>query len=222
MSVLNATVQKQVRDVLTGLAPVRLAVFIHGAPDIPCEMCDDTRQLVEELAMISEGTVVAEIYDLERDAEAARAFGVDKAPAIAVLGAGGQDYGIRFFGPPSGYEFASLIEDLKMVGGGRTDLSKATLDVLAHLQTPLHIQVFVTPTCPYCPRAVVLAHRLAMASDLVRADMVDATEFPELADRYHVYGVPRTVVNDRVHIEGAVPEAALMAELMPILETPVG
>ena len=88
----------------------------------------------------------------------------------------------------------------------------------AALRDPVHIQVFVTPTCPYCPCAVVLAHKLAMASELVTADMVEATEFPHLANKYHVHGVPRTVVNETIHIEGAVPEAALMSEIMANLE----
>jgi predicted DsbA family dithiol-disulfide isomerase len=61
---------------------------------------------------------------------------------------------------------------------------------------------------------VVLAHKLAMASDMVTADMVEATEFPHLAIKYQVQGVPRTVVNDTIHIEGAVPEAALVSQLM--------
>jgi hypothetical protein len=61
---------------------------------------------------------------------------------------------------------------------------------------------------------VVLAHKLAMASDLVSADMVEATEFPHLAMKYHVQGVPRTVINETTHIEGAVPEKALVSRLM--------
>jgi Thioredoxin domain len=65
---------------------------------------------------------------------------------------------------------------------------------------------------------VLLAHKMAIANDWVTADAVDATEFPELADRYHVHGVPRTVANDAVHVEGAVPEAMLVAELLPIPE----
>jgi predicted DsbA family dithiol-disulfide isomerase len=60
---------------------------------------------------------------------------------------------------------------------------------------------------------VVLAHKLAMESDLIRADMVEATEFPELAEKYDVMGVPRTVINDKFFIEGAVPEAALLKKL---------
>ncbi|MGE5243511.1 MAG: protein disulfide oxidoreductase [Betaproteobacteria bacterium] len=219
MPVLNATLQKQLEEFFATLTrPVRLAVFTHAAAEPTCEICDDTRQLVEELALLSGGKLTVEAYDLADHAETARDLRIDKVPAIAVLEADGTDHGIRFFGPPSGYEFTSLIEDIHMVSSGQAELSQPTLDALGRLQTPLHIQVFVTPTCPYCPRAVVLAHRMAMASDLVRADMVDATEFPDLADRYRVHGVPRTVINDVVHIEGAVPESALMAELMPILE----
>jgi len=61
---------------------------------------------------------------------------------------------------------------------------------------------------------VVLAHKLALASDWITADMVEATEFPHLANRYQVYGVPRTVVNEVIHIEGAVPEGHLISQLM--------
>jgi predicted DsbA family dithiol-disulfide isomerase len=65
---------------------------------------------------------------------------------------------------------------------------------------------------------VVLAHRLAMESDWIRADMVEATEFPHLANKYQVYGVPRTVINETIHIEGAVPEPMLVSELLKVLE----
>ncbi len=219
---MNPSLQRQLRNVFASLPrPVTLAVFTKGSDaGAPCESCEDTRQLVEELASMSDGKLLAEIYDVNRDAGDAGLYGIDKVPAIVILGgeSGRGDVGVRFFGPPSGYEFGTLVEDIRMVSSGDTDLSDGTLETLAQLHTPLHIQVFVTPTCPYCPRAVLLAHKMAMASDLVTADAIDATEFPELADRYQVYGVPRTVINDTVHVEGAVPEAMLMAQLMPILE----
>jgi predicted DsbA family dithiol-disulfide isomerase len=65
---------------------------------------------------------------------------------------------------------------------------------------------------------VVLAHKLAMASDLITADMVEASEFPHLANRYQVYGVPRTVIEDVIHIEGAVPEGMLVSRLMTVID----
>jgi predicted DsbA family dithiol-disulfide isomerase len=64
----------------------------------------------------------------------------------------------------------------------------------------------------------VLAHRLAMESEWITADMVEATEFPHLANKYEVYGVPRTVINETIHVEGAVPEPMLVNELMQVLD----
>jgi glutaredoxin-like protein len=218
MALLNASLRTELRNVLVALPrPVTLIVFVAAV----CETCGETRELVEELASISEGTVRLEVHDLDGHPPEATLYRIDKAPAIVVLGdeTGRRDFGIRFYGSPAGYEFATLIEDIRMASRGTTDLSPATVETLSHLTTPLHLQVFVTPTCPYCPRAALLAHKMALVSDLVTADAVDATEFPELADRYRVRGVPRTILNDTVHIEGAVPEAVLMAELIPILES---
>jgi len=65
---------------------------------------------------------------------------------------------------------------------------------------------------------VVLAHRLALESEWITADMVEATEFPHLANKYEVYGVPRTVINETIHIEGATPEPMLVNELMKVLD----
>ncbi len=222
MTLLNTSLQQQLRDVFTALPrPVTLLVFLRtDARDAPCDTCHDTRELVGELASISDGKVRTEVYNLAAHPAEARLYGIDKAPAVVVLGdqSGRRDFGIRFFGSPAGYEFATLIEDIRMASTGATDLAEGTLDAVAHLTAPLHFQVFVTPTCPYCPRAVLLAHKIAMASDWVTADAVDATEFPDLAQRYQVYGVPRTVINETVHVEGAVPEAMLMAQLIPLLE----
>lgn len=62
----------------------------------------------------------------------------------------------------------------------------------------------------------MLAHQLAIESDLITADMVEATEFPHLANKYQVMGVPRTVINETIHIEGAVPEPMLMQEFAKV------
>jgi len=209
MALLPANIQKTVQEMLAGLPqPVRLVMFTQ---DLECDFCTETRQLVEELAALSD-RVQAEVHDFIAEADLAQAYGIDKIPAIAVVGT--QDYGIRFYGIPSGYEFTSLIEAIRLVASGQPALSPATLKALERLDQDVHIQVFVTPTCPYCPRAVVLAHQLAVASPRIHADMVEATEFPELSVRYHVMGVPRTVINETAHIEGAAPEAMVLNKLL--------
>ena len=94
------------------------------------------------------------------------------------------------------------------------------LSHLAEIKTPMRLQVFVTPTCPYCPRAVHMAHQMAMENSHITADMVEAIEFPHLAHKYSVMGVPRTVINENVHVEGAVPEAMLLQRVMAAAEQP--
>lgn len=41
----------------------------------------------------------------------------------------------------------------------------------------------------------------------MRADIVEASEFPELAERYNVYAVPKIVINETTEFVGAQPEA---------------
>ncbi|GAB4474925.1 MAG: thioredoxin family protein [Anaerolineae bacterium] len=195
--------------------PVKLVLFTQ---DFECQFCRETRMIVEELVELSD-KLSAEVYDLVADKEVAEEYGVDKIPAIVVMLGGEQpkDYGIRYFGIPSGYEFSSLVQDIMMIGSGDSGLAPATREMLAALKTPLHLQVFVTPTCPYCPGAVRLAHQMAMESDLVKADMVEATEFPHLSMRYNVMGVPRTVINEQNFVEGMVPEAILVQQIKEAL-----
>lgn len=59
-----------------------------------------------------------------------------------------------------------------------------------------------------------LAHQFALESDLIRADMVEATEFPQLVGRYGVRGVPRTVVNEKIFIDGALSEAEYLNRVL--------
>jgi hypothetical protein len=117
-----------------------------------------------------------------------------------------------------------MLEAIRMVGSDQIELQPATRAFLADLTVPLHLQVFVTPSCPYCPRAVTLAHRLAYASPLIIADAVEVTEFPELGARYRVMGVPRTMIDELVSVEGAAPEGQLLAKLIDAqrMATPVG
>ena len=59
-----------------------------------------------------------------------------------------------------------------------------------------------------------LAHEMAFASPNITSVAVEATEFPDLARKYHVSGVPKTVVNDEVEILGALPEDAFVDQAL--------
>jgi glutaredoxin-like protein len=208
MMLLSDAIKNQVRNEIADLpAAVRLVMFTQ---EFECQYCKDTRALVQEVADLSD-SLTAEVYDFVTDKQMADDLGIDKIPAIAVVGQA--DYGVRLYGIPGGYEFTSLLHAIKNVGAGITNLSEQTLQFLETVDEPVHVQVFVTPTCPYCPSAVVLAHQMAIASPMVRADMVEATEFPHLSIKYNVMGVPRTIINETVFVEGAVPESVVVEKL---------
>lgn len=112
-------------------------------PGQECQYCLETRQIMEELAALSD-KVHLELHDFVADDELAKQYGIDKIPATVLTGAAKGS--VRYFGIPSGYEFSSLVEDLVDVSTGKTNLSAATREALAKLAEPVNIQVFATPT----------------------------------------------------------------------------
>lgn len=186
--------------------PSRLIVPDHLKGQ-ECLFCKETKELVSEVGSLSD-KIDLEIYDFLADREKAEEYGIDKIPAIIPLGQ--QDFGIRFFGIPSGYEYTSFIEAILDVSKGQTSLNQNTKDALKAIDKDIHIQVFVTPTCPYCTTAVRLGHQFAIESSRIKADMVESTEFPHLAQKYNVFGVPKTIINESISIEGAVPEESFL------------
>lgn len=141
MPMLRDEDRAQVRVQLEGLVnSVQLVMFTQT---IECEFCSETRDLVEEVASLSD-KVEAVIYNFITDEGKADEYGVDKIPAIAVIGE--KDYGVRFYGIPAGYEFTSLIDAIRTVSKGEAELSQATKEALAAIDEPVHFQVFVTPT----------------------------------------------------------------------------
>lgn len=210
MPLLTERNKQQVQQILQQLSnPITIHYFTQ---EFECEPCQITHELLKEVTALSD-KLVLKAYEFKNEQETAQRFGVDKIPAIVLEGQ--RVYGVRFFGVPAGYEFGAFLEDLIDVSRGTAQLSVETQTLLNTLIKPIHIQVFVTPTCPYCPSAVRMAHKMALYSDKIKADMVSALEFPYLADKYDVYGVPKTVVNDgEVMFEGALPEREFVAQVM--------
>jgi len=191
---LKEEFEKNLKDV------VRILVFTQ---EIECPFCKQARELAEEVGAFS-NKIKVEVYDFVKDSEKAKEYQIDKVPAIAVLGK--KDYGIRFYGLAYGYEFRPFTESIINVSRGATNLSEETKKKLASIEKPVHIQVFVSLTCPHCPVAAVVAHKLAVESDMVRADVIDGSEFPQLAQKYAVIGVPKIVINEKVEFVGAFNE----------------
>ncbi|MDM7925018.1 MAG: thioredoxin family protein [bacterium] len=203
--------KREVRERLSALRePVKLVYFtqmLAGA----CRFCVETERLLKDVASLSD-RITLETRNFVSDAEEARRYGVDKIPATVLIGE--KDSGLRFYGMPSGYEFMTFLETLLRLSRRDSGLSEESRKALKGLDRPVHLQVFVTPTCPYCPQSAILGYGLAMESELITCDVVEISEFPHLGQKYGVMGVPKTVINDSDGLEGAVPEAVLVSRIM--------
>ncbi len=172
--------------------------------DEKAQLNNETKGLLEEVASLND-KITVEITSEGDVKPSFDLFGVNKGT-------------VRFMGIPSGHEFSTLISSIVMVSNGEHKLAEETVKFLEGLDKPLDLKVFVTPTCPYCPAAVFLAHRMAMVSDKVVGNMVEAMEFPELSQKFKVSGVPHTIINDTEGgFVGAHPEPSALEEIKKVL-----
>ena len=206
---MDEKTRKELKRMLKKLpAQVRLVYFTQ---ENACPACKQQQKILEAVAEMAD-QVVLEIHDFIKDGKKVAQYGIDKIPATAVVGK--KDHGLRFYGLTAGYEFQSLIETMLMIATEKTGLSKELENMIKNIKQPVHIEVMTTLTCPYCPRALHAAQQLAVVNDNIKADMVESTEFPQLAQRYNVTNTPKTVINEKHSFVGAMPVDRVYLEVL--------
>lgn len=140
MGFLSESDRKELQERFQELPPVKLVFFTQ---EIECAYCRQTGLLLREVADLSE-KITLEVYNFQLDRDKAAEYGIDKVPATVV--AAEKDYGIRFYGVPAGYEFLSFIEAVLHVSRGESGLAPRTVEALRAITSPVHLQVFATPT----------------------------------------------------------------------------
>jgi glutaredoxin-like protein len=186
---------------------VELIVFTQ---ELECQFCKDIREIVLELGSISP-KIKTRFYDFVKNGDEDMKYNIKKIPAIAIVGK--KDYGIRFYGVPAGYEFSAFIENIIDVSRGTTSLPENIKQKLAEIKKPVHIQVFVTPTCPFCPRAARIGYQFAIESEYIRADVIEMTEFPYLVQKYNIMSTPHIVINEDTSFVGAQPAEVFIEQI---------
>jgi len=210
-SMLRDSDRTEVENRLKGMKnPVSVFLFTQQLAGM-CRTCYETEQLLKEVVPLSD-KLSLEIRNFVTDVDDVRKLGIDQIPAICPVT--DKDHGIRLYGIPSGYEFATLLETFLLLCGGASGVAEETQTVLQSLTKPVQLKVFVTPTCPYCPRAAITGIQLAMESDLISCSVIEISEFPHLAQKYGVMGVPKVVINETRSFEGALPEKGFVEQIL--------
>jgi len=214
MSILENDVKEELKNIFLELGDKKVKI-VFFKESLNCQICPQIEELLKDMVSLSDAKLELEIYNRVTDQDKSLEYSVERTPAIFIENDEVKKR-VVFYGAPIGYEFVSLIEAIKNISNNKTDFDNNILDRIKNIENNIRIKVFVTPTCPYCPSAVVSAHKLAIVSDKIRSEMIEVNEYPELASLYNVEGVPKIVINDKVHLLGAQSISSIIDSILQI------
>lgn len=142
-------------------------------------------------------------------------------PVIGVMGLEGEDaseekdFGVRLVGLPAGYQINSLVGAIQAVSFRASNLEGLTRIKLSTLppDARIDLELFTSAENEAGALVATLAAGFAVASEKVRAFIVMADVFPDIAMRYSVRNLPHTVINSRIHVEGLLDEESLLKQI---------
>ena len=131
-------------------------------------------------------------------------------PSLTI--ASGTNHNIHYLAVPEGHQFDPLMDAISRLGQRDASPFQGSTN-------PVHVVIFVAPSCPHCPHAVRSALSLAVGDGSVTVSVVDALQFPDLAGRYKVRSTPTTIVNDTLTLVGEVSGSDLAAHVEVLRES---
>jgi glutaredoxin-like protein len=204
----NDEILKQLKEALSEIDnPMEIVTFVEdGKP-----LCDETVTMMSQLAELNDKLSFTK-YDLQKDAEKAKEFGIDKAPGTTFV-LNGVGNGVKFYGIPGGHEINSLIFALIESSNNKTSLGEEIEKAIKAIDKKVNIKVFVGLGCPHCPQAVMIAQKAAMINPNIEAEMIQADLYEDLSRKFGIRSVPHTFFNDKENILGAQPIPAFLEKL---------
>ena len=167
-----------------------------------CPTCHVTIQYVEEICELSEDLNLYK-FEKTKHPEIFKKYKISKVPALIVSDSESFNSGIYFYGIPSGYEIHSFIHAIRMVSGTENKIESEIIERIKRIDKMLHLEVFITPTCSFCPQAVINGHILAFYNDQITCDMIESTSMREYAKRFEISSDPVTIINGKTRINGS-------------------
>ena len=155
------------------------------------EMCASSDKLTLEKSIV------------EKEQEKSKEYGVYAVPCFALVAE--EKRKVIYYGVPMGNEFSTFLLDIIDVSTGKPNISGDLVKKIEEIKEPMHLQVFVTDSCPHCPHAAKPAHDIAIINPNVQADVIDAAQFQPIAQAFRITSVPTTIVDKKYALRGAMP-----------------
>ncbi len=202
MPIFNEETRTELKEMIGDLPnSVNITFFTS---EKKCRSCRDTLMYVQEFSELNDN-INFTVYDIDKDTEIAQKHLIERVPAIVVMDKDMNDRGIKFYGIPSGYEIHSLIASVRESAGIVMPIDVEIKERIEAINKEVKIKVFVTPTCPYCPQAVITGHRLAYLNKNIECEMIEAGTYPQESVKYGVRGVPKMIINETNDVSGSQP-----------------
>lgn len=165
------------------------------------------KNLIEELIkLISSNKVkvirIGRVYDL--------------SPFFLIKGL--QEKDIKFFGLPIGHEFSVFIDALIYCATGNVPLTKSIINEVKSINEYVKVEIFVTPTCPYCSRVSKAFIMYSIVNSNIDVNIINLVDFPELAEKYEIYAVPKVFINGIPAFEGALPHKLIVKRIKEVIK----
>jgi thioredoxin reductase (NADPH) len=205
---LSKEVQTQLKVVFEQL-PYSIPVYLFTQAGQNEDVNSVLRQLMGAIQEVSSGKVRFQEYDLGH--EMAKKWEVDRSPTILLAP---ERYKIRYLGVPLGEEGSAFLEALILIGLGQSNLVEPSQKVVAKINSPRNVKVFVSLTCPYCPQQALTAMKTAIENpEHIAVEIIDIQFNPDLAEQYSAFGVPQTYAEDVLIATGAQSEELFASSL---------
>jgi glutaredoxin-like protein len=209
MGMFNEKVVEQAREVLKKMRdPLALTYFTQ---EMECESCASMSSFVDEVDRLDDRLRISR-KEFVQDRDLAAAMGVHHIPALVVHHPVDGRAAVRYYGLPGGYEFGAFLRILVLFSSGEKADSFDPATVAA-IEKEVNLKVFVLTTCPSCPVMAYLGGAMAHANPKITAEIIEANTFVDLATRFTVGSVPKTVINDTVEVAGVLPPGELVRKI---------
>ncbi|MEM0355335.1 MAG: thioredoxin family protein [Desulfurococcaceae archaeon] len=178
--------ENSLRELLSNLKRKVVNYLVTGEN---CLSCNEAIALARGMNRVSNGMVKFEILDANRDI-------IEKLMVRYIPGFiyDTKKRNIRFYGIPSGQEFAPFVYIQKYIGNDELTLPKNIIERVESIEKPLHVKIMVTPECPYCPLVVDTLNQIGLVNNQLLIETIEAVEFPDEANIYNITYVPSIIV----------------------------
>jgi predicted nucleic acid-binding Zn ribbon protein len=178
--------------------PIRLVVFIK---DTGCPTVVELAQTIKGQL----GKIVLEIYDMVMDRDKAEQYDIKRVPALVVQGGDGEM--VTFYGLMENVSLDVLLNAIHAVSERKIWFPEDIRRSLGRLVNDVKIRVFIENNSLPCKFVADTAIGLALASDRIDTDIIVAGDFPELAKKYNVTTLPKTIFGENLHVDGNMLES---------------